>query len=67
MKFKVQQCDGQARYGRLEFARGIVETPAFMPVGTRATAGEIAEAIKDDNDGPDETQGHDEYGVDGAA
>lgn len=47
MKFKVQQCDGQARYGRLEFARGIVETPAFMPVGTRGTVkGMTAEELR---------------------
>ena len=26
-----------ARRGRLSFARGVVETPAFMPVGTQAT------------------------------
>ena len=29
--------DGAARRGRLEFARGSVETPAFMPVGTYGT------------------------------
>ena len=29
--------DGAARRGRLEFARGTVETPAFMPVGTYGT------------------------------
>ena len=29
--------DGAARRGRLEFARGAVETPAFMPVGTYGT------------------------------
>ena len=29
--------DGRARLGRLETAHGIVETPAFMPVGTAAT------------------------------
>ncbi len=29
--------DGDARLGRLETAHGVVETPAFMPVGTAAT------------------------------
>lgn len=34
MKFSVQHTCGNARRGRLEFARGVVDTPAFMPVGT---------------------------------
>lgn len=34
MKFEVLQQDGQARRGRMTFARGVVETPVFMPVGT---------------------------------
>lgn len=34
MQFKLQGNDGAARVGRLEFARGAVETPIFMPVGT---------------------------------
>jgi queuine tRNA-ribosyltransferase len=37
MKFAVSATDGAARRGRLEFARGIVDTPAFMPVGTYGT------------------------------
>jgi queuine tRNA-ribosyltransferase len=37
MRFEVLREDGAARRGRLEFARGIVETPAFMPVGTYGT------------------------------
>ncbi|MEM7196503.1 MAG: tRNA guanosine(34) transglycosylase Tgt [Pseudomonadota bacterium] len=37
MKFSVSTTQGKARRGRLEFARGTVETPAFMPVGTSAT------------------------------
>ena len=37
MKFTVLGSDGAARRGRLEFARGAVETPAFMPVGTYGT------------------------------
>ncbi len=32
--FRVLSTDGRARRGRLETARGAVETPAFMPVGT---------------------------------
>ncbi|MCL7422718.1 MAG: tRNA guanosine(34) transglycosylase Tgt [Methylobacter sp.] len=34
MEFKLLNTDGHARRGRLKFARGIVETPIFMPVGT---------------------------------
>ncbi len=34
MKFEHLAQDGLARRGRLQFARGSVETPAFMPVGT---------------------------------
>ena len=37
MKFEVFQSDGAARQGRLSFARGTVETPVFMPVGTYGT------------------------------
>ncbi|OOZ42177.1 tRNA guanosine(34) transglycosylase Tgt [Solemya pervernicosa gill symbiont] len=37
MKFEKLGSDGQARRGRLEFPRGSVETPAFMPVGTYGT------------------------------
>lgn len=37
MKFTVTAGDGAARSGRLEFARGVVNTPAFMPVGTYGT------------------------------
>lgn len=33
--FSVTHRDGSARCGRLETAHGVVETPAFMPVGTR--------------------------------
>ena len=34
MKFEVSATCGAARRGQLLFARGAVETPAFMPVGT---------------------------------
>jgi queuine tRNA-ribosyltransferase len=37
VKFGLLAQDGAARRGRLEFARGAVETPAFMPVGTYGT------------------------------
>ena len=37
MKFEVLGQDQSARRGRLTFARGTVETPAFMPVGTYGT------------------------------
>jgi len=34
LRFDLRATDGAARRGRLTFARGTVETPAFMPVGT---------------------------------
>ena len=37
MKFTLINSDKIARRGRLEFERGSVETPAFMPVGTYGT------------------------------
>ncbi|MFO0336110.1 MAG: tRNA guanosine(34) transglycosylase Tgt [Pseudomonadota bacterium] len=37
MKYELLATDGAARRGRLTFARGTVETPAFMPVGTYGT------------------------------
>ncbi|MBA1446028.1 MAG: tRNA guanosine(34) transglycosylase Tgt [Chromatiales bacterium] len=37
MQFETFHADGAARRGRLTFARGTVETPAFMPVGTYGT------------------------------
>jgi queuine tRNA-ribosyltransferase len=35
--FEIVARDGTARAGRLSTAHGVVETPAFMPVGTAAT------------------------------
>ena len=35
MIFSLTHRDGLARRGRLQLAHGVVETPAFMPVGTR--------------------------------
>ncbi len=37
LKFNLKQTSGGARRGELIFARGRVETPAFMPVGTYGT------------------------------
>ncbi len=37
MKFSLIKTDNQARLGMLDFERGRVETPAFMPVGTSAS------------------------------
>lgn len=37
MKFELITRDGVARRGRMIFERGVVETPAFMPVGTYGT------------------------------
>jgi queuine tRNA-ribosyltransferase len=34
MKFEPGKSDGAARCGQLHFRRGVVQTPAFMPVGT---------------------------------
>jgi queuine tRNA-ribosyltransferase len=35
--FQLLGTEGNARRGRLELARGVIETPAFMPVGTYGT------------------------------
>ena len=37
MTFEVLATEGKARRGRLMFPRGVVDTPAFMPVGTYGT------------------------------
>jgi len=37
MQFSVHQTDGLARRGTIQFPRGSIETPAFMPVGTYGT------------------------------
>src|SRR5690349_11585580 len=37
MKYELLKQSGAARRGRLGFARGAVDTPAFMPVGTYGT------------------------------
>ncbi len=35
--FKLEAQDGEARATRLQTAHGVIETPVFMPVGTKAT------------------------------
>ena len=35
--FRVEARDGRARVGRFQTPHGEVETPCFMPVGTKAT------------------------------
>ncbi len=42
MQFTLLKTEGLARRGRMHFARGVVETPIFMPVGTLATVKAIA-------------------------
>ena len=37
MKLNIQATDGLARRGELTFRRGVIQTPAFMPVGTYGT------------------------------
>jgi queuine tRNA-ribosyltransferase len=48
VKFEVLKTEGAARRGRLQFERGVVETPVFMPVGTYGTVKAITpHALKD--------------------
>ena len=52
MEFTVHATDGKARLAELEFDRGTVRTPAFMPVGTYGTVkamtpGEVRETGAD--------------------
>ena len=45
--FEIVARDGGARRGRVRLAHGDVETPAFMPVGTRgAVRGVTADALE---------------------
>ena len=37
MQFTITSTDGAARSGRLTLPHGVVDTPAFMPVGTYGT------------------------------
>jgi queuine tRNA-ribosyltransferase len=50
--FRIAATDGAARAGALQFPRGAIRTPAFMPVGTAATvkamyAGQVRETGAD--------------------
>jgi queuine tRNA-ribosyltransferase len=49
VKFELMARDGAARRGRMTFQRGVIDTPAFMPVGTygsvKAMTPEELEAI----------------------
>ncbi len=48
MKLEITARDGLARRGKLQFRRGTVETPAFMPVGTYGTVKSVTpEEIRD--------------------
>lgn len=48
MEYQLQTTDGCARRGRFIFERGVVETPAFMPVGTYGTVkGMTTEEVKE--------------------
>src|SRR5881394_3357465 len=42
MTFEVVATDGAARCGRLTTAHGVIETPVFMPVGTRGAVRSLA-------------------------
>ncbi|MCP3700708.1 tRNA guanosine(34) transglycosylase Tgt [Aliivibrio sp. S4TY2] len=47
MKYELLKKQGRARRGQLQFDRGTVETPAFMPVGTYGTVkGMTPEEVK---------------------
>ena len=48
MQFTLLAQDGAARRGYMKFARGVVDTPAFMPVGTYGTVkGMTPEGVRD--------------------
>jgi len=47
LSFTVEATDGAARRGRLFTAHGLIDTPAFMPVGTAATVkGMLPDSVK---------------------
>ena len=48
MKFSLHHTDGQARRGTVHLKHGIVETPAFMPVGTYGTVKAMSPLELDD-------------------
>jgi queuine tRNA-ribosyltransferase len=49
MRFEVLARDGQARRGRLTLTHGIVDTPAFMPVGTYGAVKTVSPAELEQN------------------
>jgi queuine tRNA-ribosyltransferase len=42
MSFKIHNTDGAARCGEISFPRGKIDTPAFMPVGTKGTVKSVS-------------------------
>ena len=46
-RFRITACDGNARTGVLTLARGTVNTPLFMPVGTQGTVKTLVPADLD--------------------
>ena len=48
MSFQLLGTDGAARRGRITFPRGVIETPAFMPVGTYGSVkGVLPQQVRD--------------------
>ena len=48
MHFTLLKTDGAARRGRITFPRGVIETPAFMPVGTYGSVkGVLPQQVRD--------------------
>ncbi|TLX22012.1 tRNA guanosine(34) transglycosylase Tgt [Thermomonas fusca] len=48
MFFELLKTDGAARRGRITFPRGVIETPAFMPVGTYGSVkGVLPQQVRD--------------------
>ncbi|ODU51674.1 MAG: tRNA guanosine(34) transglycosylase Tgt [Lysobacteraceae bacterium SCN 69-48] len=48
MHFNLLKTDGAARRGRITFPRGVIETPAFMPVGTYGSVkGVLPQQVRD--------------------
>ncbi len=48
MSFDLLATDGAARRGRVAFPRGVIETPAFMPVGTYGSVkGALPQQVRD--------------------
>ena len=48
MKFKLLTTDGKARRAEIEFDRGKIQTPVFMPVGTAGTVKSVTPEELDD-------------------